>query len=141
VASVLFCLLGALLILLDRHHTKFLNEGANDGSAPIRLADFKQLTATFWVLALACCMHYAAVLTFIAFGIEFISGRFDVSDTQAATTMSFIYLTACVALPPCGLLIDRFGHRVSVRQMIMLAISLVWSLLMHHSSLLSCNSN
>jgi len=106
---------GCALIVLNRHYISYLHlDVAQKERHPMRLKDFNQLSRTFWVLALACCMHYGSLRPFIAFGIHFISTKYRVTSTQAAAYVGYVYLTASFALPACGIFIDRFGRRAPV---------------------------
>lgn len=83
-AALVSAVAGAMLFIVDRKYSDYLEEGeAEGGSAILACINLSELGSVFWVLNLATFAVYLSVLPFISFSNEFIMSKWKVTATEA----------------------------------------------------------
>eukprot|EP00771_Trimastix_marina_P001844 gnl/Trimastix_PCT/2949.p1 GENE.gnl/Trimastix_PCT/2949~~gnl/Trimastix_PCT/2949.p1 ORF type:complete len:554 (-),score=93.35 gnl/Trimastix_PCT/2949:302-1963(-) len=67
----------------------------------------------YWNLVFVAVAGYALIYLFIAFATDIIQDRWQMDPQAAARIVSISSIVGCVLGPVAGLLLDRFGHRVT----------------------------
>ncbi|KAI9096985.1 major facilitator superfamily domain-containing protein [Phlyctochytrium arcticum] len=80
----------------------------------------------FWIVCVICVMLYGTVVPFNNIASDFLMSKWYPGDTQTAgTVMSIPDTMSAILVPPCGLLVDRYGGRASLLLICALVIAAV----------------
>lgn len=113
--SALSC---CLLVFIDKRYDKYLHMHDHEHEAkPNRLKALTQcvhLRYWFWLNVALCIFYYGAILSFVSFANLYIANKFGVTTTLASTIMSLLYGIPIILICPVGILVDRFGHRLTM---------------------------
>lgn len=75
------------------------------------LADVFRFNLSFWLVVGLCVTFYSAIFPFRSFAIKFFIEAFELSREAAGRYNSVLPLSAMVATPLFGLLVDKLGKR------------------------------
>jgi MFS family permease len=75
------------------------------------VADLFKFTRSYWLMVGLCLVFYAAVFPFRSFAIKFFMEGHGASRELGGFLNSVLPLSAMVATPLFGLLVDRVGRR------------------------------
>jgi sugar phosphate permease len=107
------CILGGVVYaLLERRAEREFALGARGLSTDkLILSDLVRFDQSYWYVVGLCVTFYSAVFPFRRFANIFFVHAHDVSQQEAAFMNSLLPLTAIVATPLFGLLVDKIGRR------------------------------
>jgi MFS family permease len=107
-----FCLIGAIIYwLLESHAEKNYALGEAGSTDKLVWRDLLKFDRSFWYVVALCVTFYSAILPFRAFAIKFFQEGHGVSREVAGGLNSLLPLSAMIATPLFGLLVDRIGKR------------------------------
>ena len=78
----------------------------------IHITDVKNFRANFWILSIICVMYYLTVFPFVGLAQVFFKRKYGLSDDDANSVNSWVYLIAAFISPLCGFLVDRTGRNL-----------------------------
>ena len=111
--TLLSLLCSLILATIDRRREK---SGVSSGSSSeqnIKLADIKQLPATFWLLCLATLAYYGSVLPFISLGQGLFRAEYNMTPQDGNFLIGLVYLVSAIFSPAFGLILDKYGRNLS----------------------------
>lgn len=114
VAAVIggFCILGAIVYwMLESKAQQRYSLGEAGATDKLVWRDLLKFDRSFWYVVALCVTFYSAILPFRAFAIKFFQEGHDVSREVAGGLNSLLPLSAMVATPLFGLLVDKIGKR------------------------------
>jgi len=105
-----------LMIVLDTWMSKKKeNEGyfvpkAESGEV-VKISDITDFGLIYWLLCISCVVVYGCVLPWNNIGASEMQYTFGLSDSKGNSYLAIPYLTSAILTPPCGLMVDKIGHR------------------------------
>lgn len=107
------CIVGGVVYaLLERRAEREFALGARGlATDKLILSDMVRFDRSYWYVVGLCVTFYSAVFPFRRFANIFFVHAHDVSQQEAAFMNSLLPLTAIVATPLFGLLVDKIGRR------------------------------
>jgi MFS family permease len=107
------CIVGGVVYaLLERRAEREFALGARGlATDKLILSDLVRFDRSYWYVVGLCVTFYAAVFPFRRFANIFFVHAHDVSQQEAAFMNGLLPLTAIVATPLFGLLVDKIGRR------------------------------
>ncbi|HWR34672.1 MAG TPA: MFS transporter [Clostridia bacterium] len=107
-----FCLLGAIVYwMLESNAERKYTLGEAGSTDKLVWRDLLRFNRSFWYVVALCVTFYSAILPFRAFAIKFFQEGHGLSREAAGGLNSLLPLSAMIATPLFGLLVDRIGHR------------------------------
>ncbi len=129
----LACVIGAVLyFVLESAAEKKYSLGQAGQTDKFVLSDLFRFSASFWFIVALCITFYSAIFPFRSFAIKFFMEAHGGSREYAGFLNSVLPLSAMVATPLFGILVDKIGKR-SLLMMIGSAFLLPVYLLMVYS--------
>lgn len=115
--TCVFSLISAIILaIMDKrkHQSMASNQEPNQivEEEKIRITDVKNFPANFWILSLICVMYYLTIFPFVGLAQVFFKRKYDLSDTEANSVNSCVYIVAAIISPLCGFLVDRTGRNI-----------------------------
>jgi len=109
--TCLFSLSIALILAyLDKRASERLHKDDAKTGDVIRLKDIKDFPLSCWLIYIICITYYVAVFCFIDLGVVFFQSKFGLSQAEANTCNSLVYLISAGASPFFGFVVDRTGR-------------------------------
>ena len=99
-----------ILAYLDARASKRLHKDDAKTGDVIRLKDIKDFPLSCWIIYIICITYYVAVFCFIDLGVVFFQSKFGLSQAEANTCNSLVYLISAGASPFFGFVVDRTGR-------------------------------
>lgn len=114
--GALFCLLSLVSAFaaawMDKRASRMLGRTAAKAGDEIRFSDIKHFPATFWLICLVCVAYYVAIFPFVGIAQSFFQFKYGLTQQQASTVNSLVYLISAGASPVLGFLVDRVGRNL-----------------------------
>ncbi|KAI9141842.1 major facilitator superfamily domain-containing protein [Paraphysoderma sedebokerense] len=86
---------------------------------------FRILPAEFYILCVICVLLYGTIVPFNTIMSDFLQTKwFNGDATKAGWVMSIPDTISAILVPPLGIIIDHYGHKISFLSVCSLAISL-----------------
>lgn len=106
------CLVAPLVYgLLEGHARRRWGLGRAGATDRLVLADVFRFNLSFWLVVGLCVTFYSAIFPFRSFAIKFFIEAFELTREAAGRYNSVLPLSAMVATPLFGLLVDKLGKR------------------------------
>lgn len=106
------CLLAPLVYgMLEGHARRRWGLGRAGATDRLVLADVFRFNLSFWLVVGLCVTFYSAIFPFRSFAIKFFIEAFELTREAAGRYNSVLPLSAMVATPLFGLLVDKVGKR------------------------------
>ncbi|MGD8780494.1 MAG: MFS transporter [Ignavibacteria bacterium] len=96
---------------LEQRAEKKYDLGAAGETDKFVLSDIYKFSTSFWFIVLLCVTFYSAIFPFRSFAIKFFMEAHGVSRETAGFLNSILPLSAMIATPFVGLLVDFIGKR------------------------------
>ncbi len=107
-----FCIVGAVIYwMLENTAAKRYALGEAGSTDKLVWRDLVTFDRSFWFVVALCVTFYSAILPFRSFAIKFFQEGHGVSREVAGGLNSLLPLSAMIATPLFGLLVDRVGKR------------------------------
>eukprot|EP00727_Mastigamoeba_balamuthi_P008821 m51a1_g4561 hypothetical protein (538) ;mRNA; f:117070-119186 len=74
---------------------------------------FRRFPAIYWLLTICCGFNVGIVQTFIVFSTDLLVEKWKIEPATAARFTSIIVSTPIVFSLPLGVVIDKYGHRIT----------------------------
>ncbi len=111
----LMCIGSAVVYyFLEQRAEKKYDLGAAGETDKFVLSDIYKFSTSFWFIVLLCVTFYSAIFPFRSFAIKFFMEAHGVSREAAGFLNSILPLSAMIATPFVGLLIDFIGKRALI---------------------------
>lgn len=108
----LTCILGGLVYwVLEKNAEKKYALGKADETEKLVWSDLIQFNKSFWLIVALCVTFYSAIFPFRSFAIKFFMEYQGVSREAAGFLNSILPMSAMIATPLFGLLVDKVGRR------------------------------
>ena len=108
----LFCVAGAAAYwMLEARALKRHSLGEAAETDRLVLGDLFRFNRSFWIIVALCVTFYAAIFPFRSFAIKFFIEAYGMTRESAGAYNSLLPLSAMIATPLFGLLVDRIGKR------------------------------
>ncbi len=101
----------AVYWVLETRAQRTYELGQAGGTDTLVVADLFKFTRSYWLMVGLCLVFYAAVFPFRSFAIKFFMEGHGASRELGGFLNSVLPLSAMVATPLFGLLVDRVGRR------------------------------
>ncbi len=106
------CLVAPLVYgMLEGHARRRWGLGRAGATDRLVLADVFRFNLSFWLVVGLCVTFYSAIFPFRSFAIKFFIEAFELTREAAGRYNSVLPLSAMVATPLFGLLVDKLGKR------------------------------
>ena len=106
------CVIGAAgYWILENRAERRYRLGAQEATEKLVLRDLYQFDRSYWYIVGLCVVFYSAIFPFRAFAIKYFIEAHGASRELAGFLNSVLPLSAMVATPLFGLLVDRIGRR------------------------------
>ncbi|KAJ8966405.1 hypothetical protein NQ317_009637 [Molorchus minor] len=109
---ILSMMCALVLGVLDKRAERMLRRNEGTSGDVVRLWDVKDFKAPFWIITIICVTYYVAIFPFIIVAKDFFIQRFKLSNQDANSISSIVYLVSAFASPILGLLIDKIGKNL-----------------------------
>lgn len=128
--------LGGILIyyILESSGEKKFILGKGEKTDKLNVKDFFKYNKSFWYITLLCVTFYSAIFPFRSFAIKFFMESHNVTRETAGWMISMLPLSAMIATPLIGLLVDFIGKRATLMMIGSVLLMPVY-LIMGYSSL------
>lgn len=107
-----------LLVILDKIYEKYLH--LHDHAKPTvkqsrlqTLTNCIRLPPLYWIATALSVCFYGSILSYISYANRLIETKFGFSPSMSSMVNSVTYGTALLLMVPCGIFVDRIGHRLS----------------------------
>ncbi|HKB85927.1 MAG TPA: MFS transporter [Ignavibacteriaceae bacterium] len=80
----------------------------------LNLKDFFKYNKSFWYITLLCVTFYSGIFPFRSFAVKFFMESHNISRESAGWMISMLPLSAMIATPLIGLLVDFIGKRATL---------------------------
>ncbi len=100
----------------------------------LNLKDFFKYNKSFWYITLLCVTFYSGIFPFRSFAVKFFMESHNISRESAGWMISMLPLSAMIATPLIGLLVDFIGKRATLMMVGSILLMPVY-LLMAYSSI------
>lgn len=108
----LFCVLGgAVYYFLESKAEKKFQLGRAGETDKFVFADLFKFNKSFWFITALCVTFYSAIFPFRSFAIKFFIEAEGMTRQEAGSLNSILPLSAMIATPLFGLLVDKIGKR------------------------------
>ncbi len=88
--------------------------GKGEKTDKLKLKGFFKYNKSFWYITLLCVTFYSAIFPFRSFAIKFFMESHNVTRETAGWMISMLPLSAMIATPLIGLLVDFIGKRATL---------------------------
>ncbi len=128
--------LGGIVVyyILESAGEKKFILGKGEKTDKLKLKGFFKYNKSFWYITLLCVTFYSAIFPFRSFAIKFFMESHNVSRETAGWLISMLPLSAMIATPLIGLLVDYIGKRATLMMVGSILLMPVY-LLMGYSSI------
>jgi MFS family permease len=108
----LICVAAAVMYwILERIANRRYHLGDAGETDRLVIADLFKFNWSFWLVVALCVTFYAAIFPFRSFAIKFFIESHDMTREAAGRVNSILPLSAMIATPLFGLLVDKLGKR------------------------------
>lgn len=111
VAGVVGVVGAAVYWILEARAERVYTLGATADTDRLVLADLFKFTRSYWLIVGLCLVFYAAVFPFRTFAVKFFIEAHGASREFGGFLNSVLPMSAMIATPLFGLLVDRVGRR------------------------------
>ncbi|MBN1638090.1 MAG: MFS transporter [Ignavibacteriales bacterium] len=126
------CVVGAVLYwIMESHATRNYNLGEAGQTDKLVLKDIFKFDKSFWLILALCVVFYSAIFPFRSFAIKYFMEGHGASRELAGFLNSALPLSAMIATPLFGLLVDKIGKRASLMMLGSLLLMPVFLILGH----------
>lgn len=109
------CTLGAILYYFVESRAEKKAILSKPGETDkLKFSELLSFNKSFWFITLLCITFYSAVFPFRGFAPKFFQEAHGISNALAGRLMSWLPITAMIATPLIGLLVDKIGKRASM---------------------------
>ena len=123
------CVAGALLYWLLEHRAEGRYDlGDAGGTDRLERKGMFDFSTSFWLIVALCVVFYSTVFPFRAFAIKYFQEAHGLQREAAGLLNSFLPISAMIATPLFGLLVDRVGKRslfMAVGSLLLLPLFLI----------------
>ena len=111
----LLCTLGAIVYFFIEYRAEKRSwlSGPSE-TDKLKFSELLSFNKSFWYITLLCVTFYSAIFPFRGFAPKFFQEAHGISNALAGRLMSWLPITAMIATPLIGLLIDKIGKRASM---------------------------
>ena len=114
-AIAILCVLGAAAYwMLENRAERVYSLGGQGETEKLVLRDLYQFDRAYWYIVGLCVVFYSAIFPFRAFAIKYFIDAHGASREYAGFLNSLLPLSAMVATPLFGLVVDRIGQRAKL---------------------------
>lgn len=133
----LICILGAIIYwILDSHADRKYTLGKQGETDKLVLSDLYKFSKSYWYIVALCITFYSAIFPFRSFAIKFFIEGHGATREFAGHLNGILPLSAMIATPLFGLLVDKVGKRALFMMLGSLLIVPVYLLMVYtHISL------
>lgn len=126
------CVAGAILYwILESNAEKNYALGEASQTDKLVLKDIFRFDKSFWLILALCVVFYSAIFPFRSFAIKYFMEAHGASRELAGMLNSTLPLSAMIATPLFGLLVDKIGRRASLMMLGSLLLMPVFLILGH----------
>lgn len=123
------CVAGALLYWFLEHRAEGRYDLGDAGDTDkLERKGMFDFSASFWLIVALCVVFYSTVFPFRAFAIKYFQEAHGLEREAAGLLNSFLPISAMIATPLFGLLVDRVGKRslfMAVGSLLLLPLFLI----------------
>jgi MFS family permease len=111
----LLCTIGAVFYYVIEARSEKKGILAKPGETDkFKFSEFVTFNKSFWFITFLCITFYSAVFPFRGFAPKFFQEAHGISNALAGRLMSWLPITAMIATPLIGLMVDKVGKRASM---------------------------
>jgi MFS family permease len=111
----ILCSVGAIIYYFIERKAERQSILAKPGETDkLKLSEILTFNKSFWYITLLCVTFYSAIFPFRGFAPKYFQEGHGISLALAGRLMSWLPVTAMIATPLIGLLIDKIGRRASM---------------------------
>ncbi|MBN2572244.1 MAG: MFS transporter [Ignavibacteriales bacterium] len=126
------CIVGAVLYwILESNAQRRYTLGEATQTDKLVLKDIFRFDKSFWLILALCVVFYSAIFPFRSFAIKYFMEGHGASRELAGFLNSALPLSAMIATPLFGLLVDKIGKRASLMMLGSLLLMPVFLILGH----------
>lgn len=112
VTCILSFICALILAYFDKRASKILKKDNTEIGEKVNLTDAKNFSLSFWLICIICVTYYVTIFPFTALGSTFFQRKYDMSQKEANSVDSIIYVISAFISPVLGILVDYTGRNL-----------------------------
>lgn len=113
ITCVLSLVCALILAYFDKRAGKILKKESAQTGEKVNITDAKNFKLSFWLICVICVTYYVAIFPFTALGSTFFQRKYNMSQKEANTVDSIIYVISAFISPVLGILVDYTGRNLA----------------------------